>query len=163
VAGTNAALTKFRSGPSEMLSSSCKYGIRAIIFIASRPDKNINTGLKQIADELKIPQPYLAKILQILSRKKILRSAKGPHGGFYLLKPADELSLMDIIEAIDGGEFFDRCYVTGEKCNFDKADKGVCVLHDDLRKEKERLSKFFSSKTIDSIIKQLNGNPSLKI
>lgn len=146
-----------------MLSASCKYGIRAIIFIASRPDKKINTGLKQVADELKIPQPYLAKILQILSRKKILHSTKGPHGGFYILKPANELTLMDIIEAIDGGEFFDRCYVTGEKCNFDKPERGVCILHNDLRKEKERLSAFFSSKTIESLTKQLNGNPSVTI
>jgi len=146
-----------------MLSASCKYGIRAVIFIASRPDKKANTGLKQIADELKIPQPYLAKILQILSRKKILHSTKGPHGGFYILKPADELTLMDIIEAIDGGEFFDRCYVTGEKCNFDKPDKGVCILHNDLRKEKERLSTFFRSKTIESLTKQLNGNPAVTI
>jgi len=146
-----------------MLSASCKYGIRAVIFIASRPDKKANTGLKQIADELKIPQPYLAKILQILSRKKILHSTKGPHGGFYILKPADELTLMDIIEAIDGGEFFDRCYVTGEKCNFDKPDKGVCILHNDLRKEKERLSTFVRSKTIESLTKQLNGNPAVTI
>lgn len=146
-----------------MLSASCKYGIRAVIFIASRPDKKINTGLKQVADELKIPQPYLAKILQILSRKKILHSTKGPHGGFYILKPANELTLMDIIEAIDGGEFFDRCYVTGEKCNFDKPERGVCILHNDLRKEKERLSAFFRSKTIESLTKQLNGNPSVTI
>ena len=146
-----------------MLSATCKYGIRAVIFIASRPDKKSNTGLKQIADELKIPQPYLAKILQILSKKKILRSTKGPHGGFYLQKPADELSLMDIIDAIDGGEFFDRCYVTGEKCNFDEPDKGLCILHNDLRKEKERLSMFFSSKTIEAIVDQIKGNPDVMI
>lgn len=146
-----------------MLSASCKYGIRAVIFIASRPDNKSNTGLKYIADELKIPGPYLAKILQILSRKKILHSAKGPHGGFYIVKPAGELTLMDIIEAIDGGEFFDRCYVTGEKCNFDKPDKGVCILHNELRNEKERLSEFFRSKTIEAIVKQLSDNPSVTI
>ena len=146
-----------------MLSATCKYGIRAVIFIASRPDRKSNTGLKQIADELNIPQPYLAKILQILARKKILHSAKGPHGGFYILKPADELTLMDIIEAIDGGEFFDSCYVTGERCNFDKPDKGLCVLHNDLRKEKERMSKFFSSKTIESIVRQINRDPAIKV
>jgi Rrf2 family iron-sulfur cluster assembly transcriptional regulator len=146
-----------------MLSATCKYGIRAVIYIASRPDQKSNTGLKQIADELKIPQPYLAKILQILSKKKILRSTKGPHGGFYILKPSDVLTLMDIIVAIDGGDFFDSCYVTGEKCNFDRPEKGVCVLHNDLRKEKEHLSKFFSSKTIKSIVQHMNKTPSVRI
>lgn len=146
-----------------MLSATCKYGIRAVIFIASRPDRKSNTGLKQIADQLKIPQPYLAKILQTLSKKKILHSAKGPHGGFYILKPADELTLMDIIEAIDGGDFFDSCYVTGERCNFDQPDKGFCILHNDLRKEKERLSKFFTTKTIESIVRQISRDPGIMI
>jgi Rrf2 family iron-sulfur cluster assembly transcriptional regulator len=146
-----------------MLSATCKYGIRAVIFIASRPDQKANTGLKQIAEELKIPRPYLAKILQILSKRKILNSTKGPHGGFYLNIPAARLTLMDIIDAIDGGEFFDRCYVTGEKCNFDKPDKGVCILHNDLRKEKERLAKFFRSKTIEALVRQVNRDSSVII
>lgn len=142
-----------------MLSATCKYGIRAVIFIASRPDQKVNTGLKQISDELRMPQPYLAKILQVLSRKKILHSSKGPHGGFYLLIPAAKLTLMDIIEAIDGGDFFDSCYVTGEKCSFDEPDKGVCILHNDLRKEKDNLAKFFSSKTIEDLANQVTRNP----
>ena len=146
-----------------MLSATCKYGIRAVIFIASRPDPKINTGLKQISEELRIPRPYLAKILQTLSRKKILHSSKGPHGGFYLLVPAGKLTLMNIIEAIDGGDFFDSCYVTGEKCSFDQPDKGVCILHDDLRKEKDNLAKFFSSKTIGELVSQVLKNPETAI
>ena len=146
-----------------MLSATCKYGIRAVIFIASRPDPKINTGLKQISEVLRIPRPYLAKILQTLSKKKILHSSKGPHGGFFLLIPAGKLTLMNIIEAIDGGDFFDSCYVTGEKCSFDQPDKGVCILHDDLRKEKDNLAKFFSSKTIGDLVSQVMQNPGTAI
>ena len=146
-----------------MLSATCKYGIRAVVFIASRPDPEINTGLNRISEELGIPRPYLAKILQVLSRKKILHSAKGPHGGFHLLVPAGKLTLMDIIDAIDGGDFFDSCYVTGEKCSFDQPDKGVCILHDDLRKEKDNLAKFFSSKTIGDLVSQVTQNPGTAI
>jgi len=135
-----------------MLSATCKYGIRAVLFIASKPDQKINTGLKEISEKLKIPQHYLAKILQILARKKILHSTKGPHGGFSLLIPAAKLTLMDIIDAIDGRNFFDSCYVTGERCNFDKPDQGRCVLHNDLRQEKEQLERFFSSKTVMELI-----------
>lgn len=137
-----------------MLSATCKYGIRAVLFIASKPDQKVNTGLKEIAENLKIPQPYLAKILQILARKKILHSSKGPHGGFYLLIPAARLTLMDIIDAIDGRNFFDSCYVTGERCNFDDPGQWHCVLHNDLRKEKVHLEKFFSSKTVGELIGQ---------
>jgi len=146
-----------------MLSATCKYGIRAVIFIATKSDQKANTGLIEIADKLKIPQPYLAKILQILARKKILHSSKGPHGGFYLLIPASKLTLMELIDAIDGRNFFDSCYVTGERCNFDKPDKGLCVLHNDLRQEKVRLEKFFSSKTIEDLARQASGNTAVTI
>jgi hypothetical protein len=46
--------------------------------------------------------------------------------------------------------------VTGEKCNFDKPEKGVCILHNDLRREKDHLAKFFSSKTIEELVAQAN-------
>ncbi|MGE5349306.1 MAG: RrF2 family transcriptional regulator [Actinomycetota bacterium] len=146
-----------------MLSATCKYGIRAVIFIASKSQVKVNTGLKEIAEKLAIPQPYLAKILQVLARKKILHSTKGPHGGFYLLTPADKLTLMDIIDAIDGRNFFDSCYITGEKCNLDRPDDGRCVLHNDLRAEKIRLEKFFSSKTLDQLVSQVRNDPGVKI
>ncbi len=146
-----------------MLSATCKYGIRAVLFIASKQERNANTGLKEIAEKLEIPQPYLAKILQMLARKKILRSSKGPHGGFYLLIPASKLTLMDLIDALDGRDFFDNCYVTGEKCNFDEPDKGLCILHNGLREEKIRMEKFFSSKTIEALVDQLNSNSNIKI
>lgn len=134
-----------------------------MIFIASKPDQRTNTGLKEISDQLRIPQPYLAKILQTLARKKILHSTKGPHGGFYLSVPADKLTLMDIIDAIDGRNFFDSCYVTGDKCNLDKPDDGRCILHNDLRVEKVRLEKFFSSKTVEQLVGQVRIDPGVKI
>lgn len=146
-----------------MLSNSCKYGIRAVIFIALKQDELGKVGLKMIGDELKMPQPYLAKILQILTKKKLLHSSKGPHGGFSLLKPASSMTLMDIIAAVDGGDFFDSCYVTGKKCNFEEPDKGFCFLHNSLRKEKVHLTRFFNSKTIDNLIKQMRRSPSLNI
>jgi Rrf2 family protein len=146
-----------------MLSATCKYGIRAVIFIASKSQDRVNTGLKEIAYKLAIPQPYLAKILQVLARKKILHSTKGPHGGFYLLMPAEKLTLMDIIDAIDGRNFFDSCYITGERCNLDRPDDGRCVLHNELRAEKIRLENFFSSKTIDQIVNQVRNDPGVKI
>jgi len=146
-----------------MLSNSCKYGIRAVIFIASKQEGQGKVGLKAIGEELKIPVPYLAKILQILSKKKILDSSKGPHGGFALLIPAKSLTLMDIVRAIDGEDFFDSCYVTGDKCNFSEPDKGVCLLHNDLRKVKERLTQFFSGRTVDSLLKQIQKNNKLII
>lgn len=146
-----------------MLSNTCKYGIRAIIFIASRAEKPEKTGLKLIADELKIPQPYLAKILQTLVKKKILDSSKGPHGGFSIIRNISKLTLLDIIMAIDGEVFNDCCFITGGKCSFELTDKKHCMLHTDLDKERIRIKKYYGSKTIDGILKQMKRNPQLGI
>jgi hypothetical protein len=70
---------------------------------------------------------------------------------------------MDIIDAIDGRNFFDSCYITGERCNLDRPDDGRCVLHNDLRAEKIHLEKFFSSKTISQLISQIRSDPGVKI
>jgi len=146
-----------------MVSNTCKYGIRAVVFIASQPGKADKTGLKLISDELKIPQPYLAKILQVLTKKKILGSSKGPHGGFWLLKNASAITLMDIIKTIDGDDYTDSCFITGGKCSFDEQERKKCLLHDELKKEKQRLTKFFSNRTIESLVKQGKRAPELNI
>lgn len=57
---------------------------------------------KRIADEYAIPQGYLLKVLQQLVRSQILDSVRGPQGGFVLARPAQEISVLDIIEAIEG-------------------------------------------------------------
>lgn len=146
-----------------MLSNSCKYGVRAVLLIASKPASEGKVGLKTIAAELSIPQPFLAKILQILTKNRILDSAKGPHGGFSLMRPSSEITLMDIVRSIDGDEFFDSCLLTGEKCNYYEPSKGVCMLHNDLRKEKVRLTRFFSSKSIDALVRQLKKSTDVVI
>jgi Rrf2 family iron-sulfur cluster assembly transcriptional regulator len=85
-----------------MLSNSCRYGIRAVIYLASLPKTKGKTGIKQIAKDLELPTPFLAKILQQLAKQKILNSTKGPHGGFSLLKDSKSITLLDIVKTIDG-------------------------------------------------------------
>jgi Rrf2 family iron-sulfur cluster assembly transcriptional regulator len=65
-----------------MLSNSCRYGIRAVIYLANQPLSSGKTGIKKISKDLNLPTPFLAKILQQLAKKKILSSSKGPHGGY---------------------------------------------------------------------------------
>jgi len=56
-----------------MLSNSCRYGIRALIYIASQPKESGKTGIRKIAKDLDLPTPFLAKILQQLAKQKILK------------------------------------------------------------------------------------------
>ena len=65
-----------------MLSNTCKYAIRAVVYLSVYGSDQKMIGIKEISAALDIPSPFLSKILQTLARKKILHSIKGPHGGF---------------------------------------------------------------------------------
>jgi Rrf2 family transcriptional regulator, iron-sulfur cluster assembly transcription factor len=137
-----------------MLSSSCRYGIRAVIYLASQSVENGKTGIKQISVALGLPQPFLSKILQQLAKQKILNSSKGPHGGFSLVKDSRDITLLDIVRTIDGENIFTDCVMHNGSCESVGADKKTCPLHEDYEKTRTELIKLFSNKTIDDLVKR---------
>jgi len=131
-----------------MLSKSCVYALRSIIFIGCNATIDAKIGFKEIANELDLPTPYLAKILQQLSKIKIIQSVKGPRGGFYLDEAALEVSVIKIVEAIDGLDFFKGCGLGLNKCS----DEHPCPLHNDFKVFRDGLKELFSSKSIADLI-----------
>ena len=89
-------------------SRSADYAIRAFIHLTRVPPGQF-TMARDIADHEHIPAHFLAKILQDLTRRGLLRSSKGPSGGFALRGPATQIRLLDIIEALDGRGFAESC------------------------------------------------------
>ena len=140
-----------------MLSNSCRYGIRAVIYIASQSSGDNKIGIKQISADLDLPTPFLAKILQQLARQKILSSSKGPHGGFSLLKDPRKITLLDIVNTIDGYDTFTNCVMHHNTCEGVEMDGKHCPLHQDYEKSRKELIKLFSNRTIhDLVIKSKN-------
>lgn len=84
-----------------LYSRSAEYAIRALVYMARIPEGKY-AMTRVIAEEEQIPVHFLAKILQELARKGLLKSNKGPAGGFTLRIPADEIRLLQIVEAMDG-------------------------------------------------------------
>jgi Rrf2 family protein len=139
-----------------MLSSSCKYGIRAVTYIASKSKESRNIGIKQISEDLNLPTPFLAKILQLLAKQKILSSSKGPHGGFSLLKDPRKITLLDIIITIDGNDLFENCIIHNTTCNCVGEEKLICPVHEEYSRLRANLVKMFSTKTIYSLVRAAN-------
>jgi Rrf2 family iron-sulfur cluster assembly transcriptional regulator len=135
-----------------MLSSSCRYGIRAVIYLASQPASNGKTGIKQISKDLDLPSPFLAKILQQLAKQKILSSSKGPHGGFSLLKDPRKIALIDIVNTIDGYDTFTDCIMHNGSCEGVEKEGKHCPLHQDYEKSRRELIKLFSNRTIHELV-----------
>jgi Rrf2 family iron-sulfur cluster assembly transcriptional regulator len=137
-----------------MLSNSCRYGIRAVIYLASQPLSNGKIGIKKISKDLDLPTPFLAKILMQLTRHKILSSSKGPHGGFSILKDPKTITLLDIVNTIDGYDVFTNCVIHNGSCECVEKDKKHCALHEDYEKTRKDLVKLFSQKTIYDMVKR---------
>ena len=83
------------------ISRSTGYALLAVGYICKHKKEPIILS-QTISKEYKIPLEYLLKILQQLVRANVLRSKRGPRGGFSLSKPANKISMLEIIEAVDG-------------------------------------------------------------
>jgi len=146
-----------------MLSNSCRYGIRAVVYLASRYHENNNIGIKEISGDLNLPTPFLAKILQQLAKHKILNSVKGPNGGFSLLKKPETITMLDIVKIIDGEDLFKNCIIHDGSCTEIKRNKKSCPVHDEYSKIREDIVSMFSEKTISELAKTAGGSDSIFI
>ena len=135
-----------------MLSNTSKYAVRAVIYLAFNEIQGKKTGIKQISSDLDIPTPFLGKILQNLARHKILASTKGPNGGFGLGKPAADISLMDIVEVIDGLDDFNRCLIGRHSC---KNGEAPCPVHDEYAHIREQFKSMFEKQTVGLIVEKM--------
>jgi Rrf2 family iron-sulfur cluster assembly transcriptional regulator len=95
------------------------YGIRSILYLARQPFKKVSF-VNEISEEYKIPRSFLAKILQKLVRAKLIRSYRGVNGGFSLAKPAHDVSVLEVLEAIEGKLALNICLSDKKKCTFSK-------------------------------------------
>jgi Rrf2 family protein len=99
------------------------YAMRAVIYLAELgPDQRAATS--QIADEQHIPPSFLAKIVSQLSVAGLLQTSRGARGGVSLARSPEEISLLEVIEAIDGPILLNECVADSGVCTFGES----CVL-----------------------------------
>jgi Rrf2 family protein len=127
-------------------SRSSEYAIRACVRLAQAPTGKCVMA-KDIAREEDIPVHFLAKILQELARKGLLRSTKGPSGGFCLNGPARKLRLVDIVEAVDGLESYDRCLAGKPVCS----DRTACAMHEGWMGLRSRIMKYLGGSSVGDL------------
>ena len=89
-----------------MLSTSCKYALRAAVYLTANTDDTRRAGIKEVSTEIEANEHTTAKILQLLVRERIIGSVKGPNGGFYISKHSKKIHLIDIVKVVDGVFFF---------------------------------------------------------
>ena len=108
-----------------MFSKACEYGIRALTIIGKSQMKDEKIGIKGICKIANTPESFTAKILQNLVKKDIIKSQKGPSGGFYITRDMKDITLLEIVTTIDGESMFNKCGLGLSECDA----KNPCPLH----------------------------------
>lgn len=127
-----------------MISNACKYGIRALVFVASKSVQNRKLGITEIASAVDAPAAFTAKILQNLSKRGIISSLKGPYGGFYMTPAQIDQPVLNIVEAIDGMHLFRDCALGLNQCS----ELHPCPMHHTYKQIREQLLDVFRSTSI---------------
>lgn len=135
-----------------MISKSCKYAIRAAVFIASQAKDGVKLGVKNIAAEIEAPQAFTGKILQTLNRNKIVTSLKGPYGGFFCQPFQLSIPLIDIVHAMDGPAVFQECVMGLHNCT----DDHPCPMHHKYAETRDQLLKTFQETTLEILAEDLS-------
>lgn len=102
------------------ISDAATLALHTAVVLASRPNGPVST--KEVASRLKASEAHLSKVLQRLAKVGLVKSIRGPNGGFVLGKPPSEITLLNVYEAIDGPLVSTECLLGSQVC------EGKCIL-----------------------------------
>lgn len=138
-----------------LYSKGCEYALRALICVAPEEEKR-RFQAAEVCRKVGIPEPYTRKVFQALTKGGFLRAVRGPGGGYELQREPADISLLEVICAVDGEETFDQCILGLPECG----TRAPCPLHGVWEKEKKQLLKLLAAHTLQDLvqIKQSNKN-----
>lgn len=138
-----------------LYSRSCAYAIRALTWLALRRPEGYLLA-QTLGRETGLPRHFLVKILQQLVRRNLLVSARGRGGGFALSRPPSQITLLDIVEAIDGVQSVHQCVVGFARCD----EQRPCSQHHRWHPICEQIDSFLMYTTLaqmsDALRRKLN-------
>lgn len=137
-----------------MISQTAEYALRAVVWLAANPERA--HGTPQIAAAVKVPAGYLAKVMQRLARAGLVVSSPGRLGGFRIARPATEVSVFDVVNAVDPIRRIHTCPL-GLKSH----GENLCPLHRRLDDAAEAVEAAFAGSTIAELLSEQTTSPPL--
>ncbi|MBX2972695.1 MAG: Rrf2 family transcriptional regulator [Flavobacteriales bacterium] len=135
-----------------MFSKACQYAIRSTVLIAMETANGRRMSMVEIAKRTASPHAFTAKILQQLVRDGLLKSRKGPHGGFDLPPAmAKKVKLSMVVKSIDGDDVYLGCGMGLTQCNAKKP----CPMHDHFQQVRDDLRKMLESTDMHTLALEL--------
>jgi Rrf2 family protein len=128
------------------ISRKIEYGLRAMIFLAAQQPGEV-VPFREIARRMDVPQEFLAKILKTLAGKGFVKSTRGAHGGYALAAPAGQISMLDVIEAVEGPVKVNVCQDNHDACRLSQN----CTMYGVWKLGQERMLEVYRSATLDKL------------
>jgi Rrf2 family protein len=128
-----------------MISQTAEYALRAIVMLGSNPGRPQTT--QQIAEQTRVPSGYLSKVLQALGRAWLVEGQRGLYGGFVLTRSLNELTILDVLNAVDPLKRINRCPL-----GLAQHGERLCPLHQRLDEGVAQLEVLFGGTTIGKLL-----------
>jgi Rrf2 family protein len=136
-----------------LFSKACQYAIRAMTYLAGQELTRL-CSIQEISREVEVPTPFLSKIVSTLSRGQLLEARRGPRGGAMLARPPKDITVGDILEAIDGPLDKSRCVLGLPQCN----DQKPCPLHSQWKNMEAHMRQELHTLTLLDLLHVIEGN-----
>lgn len=137
-----------------MLSQTVEYALRAMVCLAQSPDQLTPTPV--LASKTKVPPNYLAKVLQVLAQAELIEGRRGVGGGYKLSRPAEQVSMLDVVNAIDRLKPITSCPL-----EISEHGSSLCSLHRRIDQAIRMLIEQFEGVTLHDLITEANPSAPL--
>jgi Rrf2 family protein len=127
-----------------------EYGIFGVLYLARQPEGRV-VMIEEISKSVNVPQSYLAKIFQHLTKAGIVNSHRGAAGGFTLAKPARDIGVLEIIESVEGPITFQSCLGETAECIIDNSRLDLCNLRSLLAQAQRKFVDVLAHTTIEDL------------
>ena len=132
--------------PAVILSKPCQYAIRAMTYLAEQGAGDLRS-IREISERADVPLPFLAKIINTLSHHGLVTARRGPKGGVTLSRSPDEVTVGDIVEAIDGPAGDGTCILGFPECS----DVTPCPVHDRWKHVRGEIDRTLHGRTLTDL------------
>lgn len=124
------------------------YAVRAMLAIAGHDGGGTPLSARRIAADMAIPSAFLAHVLGDLVRAGLISGTTGRSGGYRLARPAGEIDLLQVVDAIEGEGLTGRCVLRGGPCRLD----GMCSVHEPFMAATEAVRRELRATSLATIV-----------
>ena len=131
------------------LSKSFGYALRGILYVAKLQEENRKIQIDEIANNLSVPKHFLGKIMQQVVKEGLLKSTKGPYGGFAVSGETLTTPLIRLVEITDGMDQFKMCVLRLKYCD----GSNPCPLHHEMEQLRGKFLSVFTETTVGDLVR----------